>query len=79
MCGKKIKNRPCDNPQWNCDEICDRLLPCQQHKCQIVRDIIIVLCNVVWFRCAIQEIVETAPKVARDFVHVGKKVENQDP
>lgn len=36
VCGREVKDQPCDQPQWSCGNVCGKLLPCQQHPCQIV-------------------------------------------
>ncbi|XP_062899261.1 NF-X1-type zinc finger protein NFXL1 isoform X2 [Mobula hypostoma] len=36
LCGKKTAERLCASPQWQCEEVCRKTLPCGHHTCEQV-------------------------------------------
>ncbi|GAB1601514.1 gem-associated protein 5-like [Argonauta hians] len=34
LCGQETNIRPCASPQWQCEKICGKLLPCGHHTCE---------------------------------------------
>ncbi|KAG1960505.1 NF-X1-type zinc finger protein NFXL1 [Pimephales promelas] len=36
VCGLRRAERPCATPEWNCDQVCGRLLSCGNHTCERV-------------------------------------------
>ncbi|EDV19924.1 uncharacterized protein TRIADDRAFT_32641 [Trichoplax adhaerens] len=33
-CGKEVAHRPCDETDWQCDKICNKVLSCGFHRCE---------------------------------------------
>ncbi|XP_051895842.1 NF-X1-type zinc finger protein NFXL1 [Pristis pectinata] len=36
LCGRKTAERLCASPQWQCEEVCRKTLPCSHHTCEQV-------------------------------------------
>ncbi|XP_077333657.1 NF-X1-type zinc finger protein NFXL1 isoform X1 [Lithobates pipiens] len=36
LCGKKVAERLCASPTWQCDVVCGKTLPCGNHTCELV-------------------------------------------
>jgi len=68
QCGKEARDRPCAAPEWQCSQLCCKLLPCGNHHCEKVQCCIkhwclqdttsMIMLHVC--RCATQERVVTA-------------------
>lgn len=34
LCGKMTNKRPCASPDWQCEQVCNRVLSCGHHRCE---------------------------------------------
>ncbi|XP_020629848.1 NF-X1-type zinc finger protein NFXL1-like [Orbicella faveolata] len=34
LCGKVTSKRPCASPEWQCEQVCDKVLSCGHHRCE---------------------------------------------
>ncbi|KAL9973519.1 hypothetical protein ACROYT_G019988 [Oculina patagonica] len=34
LCGKSASKRPCASPEWQCEQVCNKVLSCGHHRCE---------------------------------------------